>query len=261
MIKAIIIDDEEKSRKLLKHLLNEYCPDVEVVSMESSVDFGYKAVQKEKPDLVFLDIIMPLKNGFTLLEMIDEIDFEVIFTTAYDQYALKAIRFSALDYLLKPINIEELVNSVAKVKEKRKRVSYQNTDQRLKVFLENASAQDCNKKLGIPTHSGINFVCIKDITLIQAEGNYSVIYLKDTKNKEIVSRTLKEFEDLLKDYSFFRVHRTFLINLSHIKKYHRTNQSAELDGDGGSVTITNNIQVPVSRDKRKHLISLFAGPF
>ena len=261
MIKTILIDDEEKSRKLLQDLLKEHCPKVEVLAMAGSVNEGYKVIKKHDPDLVFLDIVMPMQNGFNLLEMIDEVNFEIVFTTAYDQYAIKAIRFSALDYLLKPINIEELKNSVEKVCAKCAEKEEKNVNHRLEVFLENATAQACDRKLGIPTQYGIDFVHIRDIVMVQAEGNYSMIYLKGTKNREIVSRTLKEFDDLLKEYNFFRIHRTYLINLSHVVKYSRTNQSAELDGDGGSVTMANNMQIPVSRDKRKYLISRFSKPF
>ncbi len=261
MIKTIIIDDEEKSRKLLKSLLAEHCPNVQVLAMEDSVKSGLIAIQAHQPDLVFLDIVMPRQNGFNLLEMIDRIDFEIIFTTAYDQYAIKAIRFSALDYLLKPITIEELMRAVAKVSEKHLQKKGNDVNRRLEVFLENAGARETDKKLGIPTQCGIDFVYIRDIIMVQAEGNYSIIYMKDSGQKEIVSRTLKEFDDLLKEYNFFRVHRTYLINLAHIRKYSRTNHSAEQDGDGGCVTMVNNRQVPVSRDKRKYLINRFSKPF
>jgi len=261
MIKAIIIDDEEKSRKLLSSLLNEHCSDIEVLALADSAEAGYQAINKYNPELVFLDIVMPMENGFSLLERLEQVDFEIIFTTAYDQYAIKAIRFSALDYLLKPINIDELKQAVDKVIEKLSGKDENRVDQRLEVFLENVNAQTMERKIGIPTQSGIDFVQIKNIVLIQAEGNYSLIYLRNTKNQEIVSRTLKEFDDLLKEYNFFRVHRTYLINLAHVVKYSRTNQSAESDGDGGSVILSNTMHIPVSRDKRKYLINRFSKPF
>jgi two-component system LytT family response regulator len=261
MIKTIIIDDEEKSRKLLENLLSEHCPELHVVATAGSVETGLQVIEKNPPDLVFLDIVMPFRNGFSLLEMLDEITFEIMFTTAYDQYAIKAIRFSALDYLLKPINIDELKNAVKKVLAKQSEKEEKDVNQRLEVFLENASVQASDRKLGIPTQYGIDFVHIKDIVMVQAEGNYSVIYLKNSRSKEIVSRTLKEFDDLLKEYNFFRIHRTWLINLSHVIKYSRTNQSAALDGDGGSVTMINSLQIPVSRDKRKYLINRISKPF
>jgi len=262
MIRAIIVDDEEKSRKLLKNLLSDYCSSVEVVTMANSVSSAMRAVQKYRPELIFLDIIMPDENGFRLLEMIKDIDIEVIFTTAYDQYAIKAIRFSALDYLLKPINIDELQSSVMKVEEKLNRKHDEKTfNKRLHVFLENSQMQPHQKKIGLPTQTGINFVIIEDILICRAEGNYSIIYLASNNSKEIITRTLKEFEELLSDYNFFRVHRSYLINLSHIKEYSRTNQSPDFDGDGGCVIMINNMKIPVSREKRKLLLGRFSKPF
>lgn len=262
MIRAIIVDDEEKSRKLLKNLLADYCAHVEVVAMAHSVSSAINAIQRSKPDLIFLDIIMPDENGFRLLEMIKDIDIEVIFVTAYDQYAIKAIRFSALDYLLKPINIDDLHTAIRRVEEKilLKR-DEQAFNKRLHVFLENSQLQPHQKKIGLPTQTGINFVIIEDILLCRAEGNYSIIYLSSDGRKEIITRTLKDFEELLTDYNFYRVHRSYLINLSHIKEYSRTNQSPDYDGDGGCVIMSNNMKIPVSREKRKALIERFARPF
>ena len=262
MIRAIIVDDEEKSRKLLKDLLSKYCTNISVVEMAESVYSGMKAIQRHKPDLIFLDIIMPDENGFRLLEMIKDIDIEVIFTTAYDQYAVKAIRFSAMDYLLKPINIEELQNAVTRVEDKINHKQEEQTfNKRLHVFLENSQSMPHQKKIGLPTQSGINFVAIEDILLCRAEGNYSIIYMVSNGGKEIITRTLKEFEELLSDFNFFRIHRSYLINLNHIKEYNRTNQSLDYDGDGGCVVMSNNMKVPVSRDKRKLLLGKFSKPF
>ena len=261
MIRAIIIDDEEKSRKLLEKLLTDYCANVEIVAMADSVHSAMRAIQKHRPDLIFLDIVLPDDNGFRLLEIIKDIDIEVIFTTAYDQYAIKAIRFSALDYLLKPISIDELQTAVTKVEEKlNQKQDDRRFNQRLHVFLENTQMQPHLKKIGLPTQTGIQFVVIEDILMVRAEGNYSIIYLVN-KNREIITRTLKEFEELLSDFNSFRVHRSFLINLSHLKEYNRTNYSPEFDGDGGCVIMSNNMKIPVSREKRKLLLSRFAKPF
>jgi len=262
MIRAIIIDDEEKSRKLLRNLVNEYCKEIEVIDMAESVESGIKAIRKYKPDLIFLDIEMPDGSGFDMLDQIEDATFEVIFTTAYNQYAIQAIHFSALDYLLKPINIDELKAAVQKVEEKVKEKTEKETiNHSLKILLENNKAQASNKKIGLPTQNGINFVLIRDIVMCKAEGNYSVIYLDGKKQKEIVSRTLKEFEDMLKEFNFFRIHRTYLINLNHLREYNRTNQSADYDGDGGSVVLNNGLHLPVSRDKRKYLLEKFTKPF
>jgi two-component system LytT family response regulator len=262
MIKAVIIDDEVKSRKLLRNLINDYCPEIGIIDMAESVESGVKLVKKTKPDLIFLDIQMPDGTGFDLLEKIGNMQTEVIFTTAYDQYAIQAIQLSVLAYLLKPINVDELKAAVSKVNDKiNEQAEIQTVNQSLQVLLENSNALAKNKKIGLSTQNGINFVLIQDIIMCKAEGNYSIIYLADKQHQEIVSRTLKEFEDMLTEFNFFRVHRTYLINLSHIKEYSRTNQSSDYDGDGGSVIMNNNTHVPVSRDRRKHLLERFSKPF
>lgn len=262
MIRSVIVDDEEKSRKLLRNLIKDYCDQVEVVDMADSMDSAIQVIKKNKPDLLFLDIEMPDGNGFDLLENIGGLQPEVIFTTAYDQYAIQAIHFSVMDYLLKPINIDELKAAVKKVEKKiNEQVEKQSINQSLKVLLENHKAQTSDRKIGLPTQNGINFVPIKDIIMCKAEGNYSIIYLIGRQHQEIVSKTLKEFEDMLKDFNFFRVHRSYLVNLNHIKEYSRTNQSADYDGDGGSVVMVNNAHIPVSRDKRKYLLDRFSRPF
>jgi len=262
MIHAVIVEDEKKSRELLKNLLDAFSDDLKVVGMADSVSTGIEVVKKYQPELIFLDIEMADGTGFDLLENLENMQPEVIFTTAYNQYAIKAIRFSALDYLLKPINVDELSLAIFKLKTKiNERLEKQSVNKSLQVLLENKSAQADNIKIGLPTQSGINFVLIKDIVMCKADGNYSLIFLKGQKNQEIVSRTLKEFDDMLSEYKFFRVHRSYLINLNHILEYSRTNQSPDYDGDGGSVVMNNGKQVPVSRDKRKYLLERFSKPF
>lgn len=262
MIRAIIVDDEEKSRKLLQNLLTRYCTSVEVIHLAESVNDALAATRRMKPDLIFLDIVMPDENGFQLLEKLKDFDVEVIFTTAFDQFAIKAIRFSVLDYLLKPINIDELQAAVKRVEEKLLDKNRGNTlNEQLTMLQKNYQRNGNKKMIGLPTQSGINFVEIRNILMCKAEGNYSIIYFTDSHDKDIVTRTLKEFEDLLADFNFFRVHRSYLINLSHIKEYSRTNHSADFDGDGGCVMMMNSMRIPVSRDKRKLLLKRFARPF
>ncbi len=261
MIRALIIEDEDKSRKLLENLLRTYCHNVEVVGAADSVKSGKELINQEQPDLVFLDIILKNKSGFDLLEQIDPIHFEVIFTTAHQEYAIKAIRVSALDYLTKPLNVDELVQAVQKVEEK---ISEQHDravlNQPLMNFIENQrSINPENHKISIPTCEGFSFIPIREIIFCKAEGNYTEIFLEN--NKLVVTRTLKEFDELLGDYRFFRVHRSFLINLQHLRNYSRVNQLADMEGDGGCVTLTKNIQVPVSRDKRKDLLKFLSKPF
>lgn len=261
MIRAIIIDDEEKSRKLLRNLVGEYCPEIEVIDLADSVGAGLKSINKHNPDLIFLDIEMGDGTGFDLLEKLKGTKLEVIFTTAYDQYAIQAFHFSAIDYLLKPIDIDELKKAVSKVGDRLNVRDEKNVNEKLQVLVENNRSQSNNKKISLPTQTGINFVLVRDIVMCKAEGNYSIINIKDRKQQEIVSRTLKDFEEMLNGFNFFRVHRTYLINLDHIKEYNRTNQSDDYDGDGGSVVMNSGIQVPVSRDRRKYLLEKFSKPF
>jgi len=262
MINAVIIDDEEKGRELLKNLLSNYCPNVNVVGMAESVKTGLEAIKSYDPDLIFLDIIMPDESGFELLEHIKDMNVEVVFTTAYDQYAIKAIRFSAMDYLLKPIDVDELKNAVAKVELKLgEKKSHNSFNEKLSVLLENAQTHPHKMKLGLPTQNGINFVTIDDILFCKAEGNYSIIHFYEKGGQDIVTRTLKELDELLSEFNFCRIHRSYLINLDHIKEYRRINHSSDIDGDGGCVVMGNEMKIPVSRDKRKTLLSRFSKPF
>jgi two-component system LytT family response regulator len=258
MIRSVIIEDEAKSQKLLKNLLHTYCPDVEVISMADSVDSGIQAINEYKPDLVFLDIILKDHDAFELLAKLDQTSFEIIFTTAHHEYAIKAIRVSALDYLLKPIDVNDLERAVDRVKRKIESQESGRLNQPLVNFIENQRNVNLNShKIGLPTLQGLNFVQIKEIILCKAEGNYTNIFM--TADKILVTRTLKDFEELLADYNFLRIHRSYLINLDHIEKYDRAHQSAE--GDGGCVTLKNNIHVPVSRDRRKGLLNFLSKPF
>jgi two-component system LytT family response regulator len=258
MIRSVIIEDEAKSQKLLENLLHTYCPDIEVISMADSVDSGIQAINEYKPDLVFLDIILKDHDAFELLAKLDQTSFEIIFTTAHHEYAIKAIRVSALDYLLKPIDVNDLERAVDRVKRKIESQESGRLNQPLVNFIENQRNVNLNShKIGLPTLQGLNFVQIKEIILCKAEGNYTNIFM--TADKILVTRTLKDFEELLADYNFLRIHRSYLINLDHIEKYDRAHQSAE--GDGGCVTLKNNIHVPVSRDRRKGLLNFLSKPF
>lgn len=257
MIKAVIIEDEEKSGRFLNNLLNTYCSNVKVSGTAKSVTSAIELTRKEKPDLVFLDIILEDKNGFEVLKNLNERNFEVIFTTAHNEYALKAIKFSALDYLVKPINIEELQMAVEKAEKRIREKEKSNINIPLENLIENQKcANSLTHKMGLQYAGGIRFVPVSDIYYLGAEGNYTNVYLES--EKILVTKTLKNFEELLSDYKFFRAHRSFLVNLSHISEY---DNSTTIEGSGGQIILKNNASIPVSRDKKKDLLDIISKPF
>lgn len=246
MIKAVIIDDEKSAREILSGMLKNYCPEVEITGMANSVKKGIELIQKLQPDLVFLDIKMPLGSGFDLLESIAKINFEVIFTTAYDQYALKAIKFSALDYLLKPIDVLELKAAVKKVSESK---SQHLLNKKLETFIENITAKNKQlTKIVIPLSDGFKVIEVKDIIRCQSDRNYTNIFIADG-SKILSSRTLKDFEELLSEYNFFRIHQSHLINLNKVKFYGK--------GRGGQVELSDGSTVDIARSKRAEFIKRF----
>jgi two-component system LytT family response regulator len=244
MIRSVIIDDELKSRESLKILLTDFCENVEVAATCQNIAEGIEAIQQFKPDAVFLDIQMQRETGFDLLSKVKPVDFEVIFTTAHSEYAIKAFKFSAIDYLLKPIDIEELKKALFKVERKMNG----NISDRLEQLIHNLkpSSSNQNFKLALPTSDGLIFVRIDDIIYCEASSNYTIIYTNDGK-KHVISRTLKEYEDLLAEHNFFRIHNSHLINLGSIKKYVR--------GDGGYVIMNNDVSLDVSKRKKEAFLS------
>ena len=246
MISAIIIDDEEKARKSLNSLIQEYCPQVEVAAMEGTVKGGLNAISKHNPDLLFLDIRMQGETSFDLLEQLEEKDFDIIFITAFNEYALKAFKFNAIDYLLKPVNIDELVDAVKKVEEKPHHFS----GDRLGNFIESLKNQSNFDKIALPTMEGLNFVQLDNVIRCESKENYTDFHLANGE-KILVSRTIKYFDDLLSECGFFRVHRSHLINLRHIQKYFK--------GEGGYCVMSDGNQVMVSRRKKEEFLSRFAG--
>lgn len=243
MINAIIVDDELKSRESLKILLEEFCDNVTVKALCQDVAEAVQAIQQYKPDVVFLDIQLQRETGFDLLTRLGDFDFEVIFTTAYAEYAIKAFKFAAIDYLLKPIDIEELKRALSKV-EKRMNDSIALRLQQLMQNLKNTSSE--NYKLALPTTDGLVFVKMQDILYCEASSNYTEITVMDGK-KYIVSRTLKEYEDMLGEHSFYRIHNSYLINLNAIKKYVR--------GEGGYVIMANDKSLDVSKRKKEGFLA------
>lgn len=236
MIKAIIVDDELGARESLSKMIEKNCKQIEVVAKVDSMLSAFEAITNKEPDLVFLDIEMPNGNAFDLLEKFKNINFNIIFTTAYDHYAIKAIKFSAVDYILKPIDPEELINAVKRFENQ---AGQKNTlDKQFKTLLSNARPENKLKKVGIPDGDGLVFINLSDIIRCDSDGNYTFFILTSGK-KIIASRTLGEYEQMFADDNFFRVHRSHLINLEHVKKY--------IKGEGGYVVMSDNSQVEVSR--------------
>jgi two-component system LytT family response regulator len=228
-------------------LQKKFTENISLLGTYNNADDGKEAIGTLTPDLVFLDVEMPRKTGVDMLYEIKHIDFEIIFTTAYEQYALKAIKFNALDYLLKPFGVEELQEAINKCIEKRKQTN-NNGAQGLAVFLQNLkTALPENKRITISTGKGLQFIEIKTIVHIEALNNYSQFYFTD-KTKLLVCKTLKEFDDMLTGYNFFRVHNSHLINLTHIKSI--------LTDEGDIAVMTNGTQVEISRRKKPELIEI-----
>jgi two-component system LytT family response regulator len=242
MIKAIIVDDEPYCCEALSILLDRYCPQVSVTASFHSGADALKVIREQQPQLLFLDIEMPRMNGFELLEKIKDLSFELIFTTSYDQYAIKAIRFSALDYLLKPIDREELIRSVEKVDQRLASPLPQQIDL---LFQKLQHPGHLFSKIAIPTMEGLQMVPVGNIIHCVSDSNYTILHLKD-QQKVIASRTLKEIEELLEDYSFLRVHHSNVVNLNEISKY--------IKGEGGYLVMSDGSSVNVSRSRKEGLL-------
>lgn len=245
-MKTIIIDDENNARETIKNMLTVYCPDVEVIDTAGSVAEGEKVLGRQNPDLVFLDIKMADGTGFDLLKKLKDVGFFVIFVTAFEEFAIKAIKFSALDYILKPIDPDELMNAVDKAREVIENV---NISAKLEALYENLDMISNNsKKLVLKTTGSVHIVSLKDIVRCESEKNYTHFYTTDHE-KITVAKTLKEYNGLLNDYHFYRVHQSHLINLEHVKRYEKQ--------DGGFLVMDDDSSVPVSFRKKEDLMKLF----
>lgn len=243
---AIIIDDEAKARRILEALLLDSCPNVKVLDSAEDVLSGIKVINKHKPDIVFLDIEMPGYTGFQLLDFFDDIEFSVIFTTAYSEYAIQAFQVSAVDYLLKPIQIDQLKNSIEKVS----RIKGNGNREKLNTLKENYTEQSI-QKIALSTSQGLNFIELKNIVYLEADGAYTNIFLLNG-SKLMISKKIKDFEVLLKpENNFFRTHRSFIANLAKIKNY------VKQDG-GRHIIMENGATIHLARDRKdefEHLIS------
>jgi two-component system LytT family response regulator len=238
-LKTIIIDDERDAVDFITSIIGEYCPGLEVAGKAYDIMEGVQRIADLKPDLVFLDVEMPHGTGFDLLTNFPEKDFDVIFITAFNHYAIKAIKFSAVDYILKPINISEFIEAVQKVIQKRSDNSSRGTDN-IKVLLENLKT-GLPSRLAIPTSDGMEYLNPKEIIRIEADRAYSWFYITGNR-KMLVSKNLKEFQDLLSDRYFFRPHNSHLINLKYVKKFVRK--------EGGYIEMTDGSEIPVSRSRK-----------
>jgi two-component system, LytTR family, response regulator len=239
-MKAIIVDDEPGGVRTLQNLLAEHCPQVQVVATCSNATSAIAQIQLHKPNVLFLDIHMPGKSGLDLLAELDRSDFEVVFVTAYNEYLLQALRYSATDYLLKPVDEDELAAAVLRVQKRLAIGRTQNLTDALLHNLSNASTP-ADMRLCLPTLKGFTVSKLDDIIYVEAERAYTIFYFVNGK-KVTVSRPLQDYEELLKNTSFFRVHKSFLVNLVHVSEYKK--------GDGGFVVMSNGAQLEVSRRRK-----------
>ena len=246
MISAVIIDDEPRNVKLMRSMINEFCPGVHLVGDANNTNDGKELIEEKKPELVFLDIEMPYGNGFDLLNALMPVDFEVIFVTAFDKYTLQALKYSALDYLLKPVNIDDLKKSVQNAE---LRIRKNSVNQQLQVLLENFGKHESGlKKIAVPSTDGFDFILIDDIIRCEAQGAYTRIHINNSK-KVVVSRPLKDYETLLPENTFFRIHNSHLVNLNYIKRYSR--------GRGGSIELDDGTIIEVASRRRDEFLQRF----
>ena len=242
-IKGIIVDDEARSRRVLRALCEEYCENLSILGVAASVKEAKLLIEIEQPDIVFLDIRMPLESGFELIKSYGEnIPFDVIFTTAYEEHALEALKFSAIDYLLKPIEIDQLIKAVERVRQTRNICNYAEKFE----FLSKILSSDNNEKVALTTADGLTFVNYKNIIRCEAESNYTQIVIID-ESPILITRTLKYFDDMLSEKGFFRIHKSHLVNLYCIRKFTRSK-------NGGLVETIDGVQMEVSGRKRDALL-------
>ncbi|GAK96290.1 two-component system response regulator [Nonlabens tegetincola] len=248
-MKAIIIDDERKSRNVLKILIEENCPKITEIFQAENLLSGIELIKEHNPRLVFLDIEMPEHSGIEILDFIDKdsYNFEIIFTTAYSEYAIKAFQLAAIDYLLKPVTAAVVSNAVVKALNY---LTNSNIHKRLEE-LKTSLKKDNFSKIGLPYSNGIKFVEFKEIVAFKASGMYTETYLIDG-SKILVSKPLKHFTELLKNVTyFFKCHRSYFINIQHIVEYSRS--------DGGFITLSNTLSVPISNDRKEDFLSIVSA--
>jgi two-component system LytT family response regulator len=241
---VILVDDEPRGLSMMKKMLELLCPELNIAASCTNADEAISEIRSVKPDLLFLDIAMPVKTGFELLNELNDFSFEIIFVTAYNQYMIEAFHFSAVDYLLKPVNDVQLVNAVKRAK---KRIEEKTKHKNIETLLHNLEHKNSpqNLRLCVSSIKGFQVVEVKDILYCEASGNYCNFYFT---NHQLVctSRTMREYERLLEDAGFVRIHKSYLVNLLHIKEYIR--------GEGGSVILTNGVELEVARRKKEEFL-------
>jgi len=250
MLKAFIVDDELQSRNFLNKMLMQHFPEISVIGEASTVKEGLEGLRKHQPEIVFLDIQMKGETGFDLLTGLPSINFALIFTSAFDQYAIRAFRFNAIDYLLKPIVTDELIDAVNKVKQKTLNAQLVSKSQVEQLYQDMKNMPKTHEKIAIPTMDGFIIHPVNEIVYCKANSNYTEFYLPD--NKCILSSyTLKQYDEILTSQAFFRAHRSYLINLAHVKMYKRN--------DGGLIMMSNGHEIELSRthkDEFLHLLNI-----
>lgn len=251
-IKAIIIDDEESAASRLADLINKFCSSqLRLAGSFYNIKSGIAAIQSLQPQLIFLDVQIHDQTGFDLLQQLPEKNFDVIFVTAYEKYAVQAFKFSAIDYLLKPVDVEDLRQAIAKITQKKQPV--QNVFNQFQVLLENVEQlkqYTPPRKIVVPTVSGFELLPVIDILRCQSDINYTTIYMQGGQ-KMVVAKTLKEFEGMLEEYNFFRIHNSHLVNLAYIKSYQK--------GKGGSVILTDGTELEVSQRRKDAFLEKMTG--
>lgn len=247
MIRCVLIDDESNSLEMMEWLLKTYCPQVKIEAMCNAAAKGIEAIREHRPDLVFLDIEMPHMNGFDMLEQFDKIFFDVVFCTAYDQFAIKAFKYSALNYLLKPVDPDDLKETIRRIEEKKSAPSKEQID--LLINNMRQTSKPAIQRIALTTGDGMIFVPTQDILYCQAESNYTSVVLVSGK-KVLVSKVLKEIDEALSGPDFFRIHNSYLINLNHIRKYVR--------GEGGYIIMEDGANISISRSRRQEFMEQFS---
>ncbi|HSH64846.1 MAG TPA: LytTR family DNA-binding domain-containing protein [Bacteroidia bacterium] len=243
-MKAIIIDDEKKGREILKSLIETYCEEVEIIAQAANAQQGYELILEHKPDVIFLDVEMPNGDGFSLLERFNEITFQIVFTTAFDDYAIKAIKFHALDYLLKPIDIDELRLAIENVRKELQ--SGKINENKYNGIIKSRKLENSGK-LALPIKDGIIYLSVSEIVRVESDGAYSIFYT-DHGKKHLSSKNLGEYEEILLGLGFYRIHRSHIVNVKKVKKFIRN--------EGTFVEMEDGSMVEIARRKKDEFLQM-----